>query len=377
MELALRRASRPSSRWLVLAFALATFAAGRPTSGQGGPNSGQGAQPAPAAQSLAQSEKAASVITEARAAIGGEAKLAAVKSFIVTGRTRQVRGDNLVPIEFEIQAELPDKYSRRDEFPAQDLGPTVTGFNGDRFVQIPVPQPPPARPGGPPPPTPEQLQAAARVQLGNVKQDFARLMLGLFASSYPSHPLTFAYVGQAEAPQGRADVIDVKGPGNFAARLFVDVKTHLPVMLSWQAQPPAARGRGPGPGGAPPAGAPAGPRGGAPTAGAPPATAPPPAAAPPAGSAPPAGAPPPGAPPAGAPPAGAPAAGAPRAGGPPGGPPAPVENRLYFAEYRSFDGLQLPTRIRRAVAADTTEETTFDRFRINARVDPRRFEPGS
>jgi hypothetical protein len=54
-----------------------------------------------------------------------------------------------------------------------------------------------------------------------------------------------------------------------------------------------------------------------------------------------------------------------------------VENRLYFAEYRSFDGLQLPTRIRRAVAADTTEETTFDRFRINARVDPRRFEPGS
>jgi hypothetical protein len=29
------------------------------------------------------------------------------------------------------------------------------------------------------------------------------------------------------------------------------------------------------------------------------------------------------------------------------------------------------------VAGDTTEETTFDRFRINARVDPRRFEPGS
>ena len=62
--------------------------------------------------------------------------------------------------------------------------------------------------------------------------------------------------------------------------------------------------------------------------------------------------------------------------GPAAAPPA-VENRLYFAEYRSFDGLQLPTRVRRAVAGDTTEETTFDRFRINARVDPRRFEPGS
>jgi hypothetical protein len=54
-----------------------------------------------------------------------------------------------------------------------------------------------------------------------------------------------------------------------------------------------------------------------------------------------------------------------------------VENRLYFAEYREFSGLQLPTRVRRAVAGETTEETTFDRFRINARVDPRRFESGS
>ena len=282
-----------------------------------GPTSGQNAGTPPAQPA----DNAARVIADARAAMGGDARLTAVKTLVVTGRTRQVRGENLVPIEFEIQAELPDKFARRDEFPAQDQGPTVTGFNGDRFVQIPAPQPPPARPGGPPPPTPQQLEAQARVQLGNAKQDFARLMLGLFAASYPSHPLTFAYVGQAEAPQGRADVVDVKGPGDFAARLFVDAKTHLPIMLSWQARQPTPRGRGPG--GPPPAGAPA-------------------------------------------------------AGGPPaGGPPPPVENRLYFAEYRSFDGLQLPTRVRRAVAGDTTEETTFDRFRINARVDPRRFEPAS
>jgi hypothetical protein len=292
----------------VFALSCVAIIAGSPTSGQ---------NPAPAQPS----DNAARVIADARAAMGGDTKLTAVKTLVVTGRTRQVRGDNLVPIEFEIQAELPDKFARRDEFPAQDQGPTVTGFNGDRFVQIPPPQPAPARPGGPPPPTPQQLEAQARVQLGNAKQDFARLMLGLFAASYPSHPLTFAYVGQAEAPQGRADVVDVKGPGDFAARLFVDAKTHLPIMLSWQARQPPPRGRGPG--GPPPAGAPA-------------------------------------------------------AGGPPaGGPPPPVENRLYFAEYRSFDGLQLPTRVRRAVAGDTTEETTFDRFRINARVDPRRFEPAS
>lgn len=339
MKGAPRRASRPSRRWLFLVCALATLAAGRPTSGQG-------AAPAQAQNQSQSNDAAGRVITDARTAIGGEAKLAAVKSLVVTGRTRQVRGENLVPIEFEIQAELPDKFARRDEFPAQDAGPTVTGFNGDRFVQSPAPQPPAARPGGPPPPTPQQLEAAARTQLVNAKQDFARLMLGLFAASYPSHPLTFAYVGQAEAPQGRADVIDVKGPGDFAARLFVDAKTHLPIMVSWQARQPPARGRG--------AGRPGGPPAATPQAGAPP-----PGGAPPAGAA--------AAPPGGAPPAAA----------PPAAPPPAVENRLYFAEYRSFDGLQLPTRVRRAVAGDTTEETTFDRFRINARVDPRRFEPGS
>jgi hypothetical protein len=39
------------------------------------------------------------------------------------------------------------------------------------------------------------------------------------------------------------------------------------------------------------------------------------------------------------------------------------------------DGLQLPFRLRRALGADTIEETTFDRYRINQKIDPRRFEP--
>jgi len=36
--------------------------------------------------------------------------------------------------------------------------------------------------------------------------------------------------------------------------------------------------------------------------------------------------------------------------------------------------MKFPFRLRRAVGADTVEETTFDRFRINARIDPRMFE---
>jgi hypothetical protein len=106
------------------------------------------------------------------------------------------------------------------------------------------------------------------------------------------------------------------------------------------------------------------PRGGAPT-GAPATTAP--------SAAPPTSAPSPGGAPTGGPPAG----GAPNPSGPggppPGAKPAP-EQRLYFADYRDVDGLKLPFRLRRATGSETTEETVFDRYRINAKVDPRRFD---
>jgi len=294
-----------------------------------------------AERSAAQAKDAASVLAAARTAMGGESKLAAVKTFIANGRTRQVRGDNLVPIEFEIQVELPDKYSRRDEFPAQDQGPSTAGFVGDELVLIPRPVPPPPRPGAPAPP-PGQQEVALRARMMTAKQDFARLMLGMFAASFSGFPLTFGYAGEAEAPQGKADVVDVKGPANFAGRLFINSETHLPILLTWQAPGGPPRG-GPGPGGP----ARGGPPGGGPATGAP-------SPAPPAASA-----------GAAVPPAAAPG---------PGGPPAMVEQRLYFADYRDVDGLTLPFRLRRGVGTDTTEETTFDRFRINARIDPRRFE---
>ncbi len=278
----------------------------------------------------------APILAAARQALGGEKKLTAVKSFSATGRTRQVRGDNLVPIEFEIFVELPDKYLRKDEIPAQESGPNASGFNGDELVV------------DPPPPTP-MPDPARKARVATLKQDFARLALGMFAGSFPAYPLTFTYVGQAEAPQGKADVLDAKGPDGVTLRYFINSETHLPIMVSWQ--PPA--GRAGGPGGMPPGGR---------VPAAPGAAAPPPAAAPPAG-----------APPAGVPPAGAPAAGVPpgRGATPPG--PRP-EFRVYFADYRDVDGMQFPFRLRRATGADTTEETTVDRYKVNAKIDPKKFD---
>jgi hypothetical protein len=63
--------------------------------------------------------------------------------------------------------------------------------------------------------------------------------------------------------------------------------------------------------------------------------------------------------------------------GQPGRGPAPTpppENRLYFADYRDVDGLKWPFRLRRAIGPDTIEETTFDRFRTNTKIDTKRFE---
>lgn len=217
---------------------------------------------------------AAAILAATREALGGEQKLSAVKTIVATGRTRQVRGNNLVPIEFEISIELPDRYLRKDEIPAQESGPSTAGFNGETLIQTKAP---------------------------TVKQDFARLMLGMFASSFAGYPLTFTYVGQAEAPQGKADVLDAKGAPNLTMRLFIARDTHLPILISWQAPAPPARG------GQPPA--------------------------------------------------------------------APQESRIYFADYRDVDGMQWPFRLRRALGPDTVEETTFDRFRVNAKIDPKRFAP--
>ena len=332
---------------------------------------------AQAPEPTATTGEAAVVLTSAREALGGEKRIASVKTVVASGQTRQLQGDNLVPVEFEISIELPDKYVRTDEIPARESGPNSRGFNGDGLIQSgDAPGGPGPRRGGPPPPSaaPAPPEGAARggkppdgaaaglptgapggaagAKVGPppspttpIKQDFAKLTLGMFATSFSSYPLSFGHAGQAEAPEGKADVLDVKGGGNFSARLFIDSKTHLPLMLSWTTPPnlvPVVAGQKP-------------PANLAPGSVIFETPMPPPDSATPEqkkqfeddalaarkkamASA------------------------------------RPTENRIYYADYREVDGLKLPFRIRRAVGATTVEETLFDRYRINARVDPRRFE---
>jgi hypothetical protein len=286
-------------------------------------------------------EKAAPIVAATRQALGGE-KWGSVKTFDATGRTRRVRGNNLVPIEFEISIEFPDKYVRKDEFPAEETDPTSLGFNGNDLIQNPPPAAPPSRAGMPP--TPPAVLEARRAQLVlSAKQDFTRLALGMFGQSLPVYPLTFGYAAQAQAPQGTADVLDVRGEGNLALRFFVDSTTHLPIMVSWMLPPTNVIVTVPG--------APA------------PATVAPGAVIVQG----------PAAPPAGASQdqlkqyADAVSALRQKAQA------TPVEHRIYFADYRDVDGVKLPFRLRRAIGTDTTEETTFDRYRLNPKIAPGRF----
>src|SRR5262249_42628782 len=160
---------------------------------------------------------------------------------------------------------------RTDETPAQDQDPTTVGFNGETLIQVPPPTAAPAGRGGGPP------------RLLIARQDFARLTLGMFAESFAAFPVTFTYAAGGEAPEGKADILEVTGPANFSARLVVQRDTHLPVLLLWQAPAP--------------------------------------------------------------------------------GRPQAVEHRMYYGEFKRVDGFTVPFRIRHAVAGETVDETTFDRFR--------------
>jgi hypothetical protein len=53
----------------------------------------------------------------------------------------------------------------------------------------------------------------------------------------------------------------------------------------------------------------------------------------------------------------------------------PIANYLYYSDYRDAGGgVLFPFRLRKAMGADTIEQTDFDGFKLNARIDAKKFE---
>jgi hypothetical protein len=178
-------------------------------------------------------DRAEELLRQARLALGGEARIKTALSLSISGTLRRVTENQDQSGEIKLDFLMPDKF-RKTETMNVIAGielTLVTTLNGDQAwkdskssssgnAQVTV-----MRPGG--------QGGQQPVPLPEVRAEFARHLLALLLTAPPSFPMQFSYFGEAEAPDGRADVIDAKGPDGFAAKLFLDKKTHRPLMLSY------------------------------------------------------------------------------------------------------------------------------------------------
>jgi hypothetical protein len=335
-------------------------------------------------RAMAQADaKATTVLGEVRKALGGEQKIAGVKglslradyrrefsagpggggtmTFVMAGPGGAAGPGQQTTGKIEIDLALPDKYLRTDIGSAAFAMTRTEGFEAARpFLEV-VPNTPGMNiridnPASDP--------ARAKAALKRSQSDLARLYLGLTGSTQPGFAATYSYGGQAESPDGKADIIDVSGPDDFKARLFVDVETHLPLMLTYMEPEPrtvirtmtrdGASGRG---GSATPIVVPGGathPAGAAPATGAPGGTSPMPGLTPEQQ-----------------------AEIEKQRKEAEATPPKLVEYRLFFSDYRKVDGVSLPHRIARGTGVKTTEEWDITSYKVNPAFKSDRFKVGS
>jgi hypothetical protein len=295
---------------------------------------------------LGQAHDVNKVLSDVRAALGGD-NLEAVRTMAVEGTsTRVVSEGESRSSNFEMAFELPDKFVTTNvigNLNGQDIRRT-TGFNGDDLIER-TDMPPNmghgvhmirlGRPGGAAGGelTPEQEAAQRASLVERNRAEFARFALGMFGSGLPAHPLEFAYAGVAESPDGAAHVLDVSGEGEFAVRLFVDSETHLPLMLSWMAPEPLIVTAGGGPGGMQVMTRTL--TGGDPDAA---------------------------------------REDAERQFREAEANRRTVEYRLFYADYKEFAGVLVPTRLQRMIDGNPTEELLFDKVEVNTDLDPKTFE---
>jgi hypothetical protein len=315
--------------------------------------------------------KAGEVIAQARQALGGEKKLAGLKAlslkadyrreltastggggamtFVMMGGPGGGSGPaSQATGELEIDVAFPDRYYRQDTGTSGLSMTRIEGFERDRpFVDIVANSPGMRVSVDKPTGDPARTKAA----LKRSHSDLARLLLGLVAGTQPGFAATFTYAGQAESPDGAAHMIDVSGPEDFKARLFIDTTTHQPLMLTYmepEARPIRMVTRPGSPGAA--AGTSITSHGGSTRA-----------------------------------------SGAAAETLTPeqraelekqmkeaeATPPKLVEQRMYFADYREVDGLMLPHRITRGTAGKPTEEWDVKGYKVNPNIKPDRFKVGT
>lgn len=203
--------------------------------------------------------KAAGIMKLARAALGGEEKLASLKALslraefrreltgpgpgggggmvVMMGPGGSMSGNGQVSGTLAIDVAFPDKFYREESSTGGMSLTRIDGFEGDRpFADIASNSPGTRIMASNPAEDPVRSKAA----LKRSNAELARLLLCLIAGTHAGMPVTYAYAGQAESSDTVAEVIDVTGPDDFKARLFIDAATHLPLMLTYVEPEPRA-----------------------------------------------------------------------------------------------------------------------------------------
>jgi hypothetical protein len=174
----------------------------------------------------------------AREALGGTEAVAGVHTLTARGRFRRVLADIDMDGEFVLAVQPPDKVMRTET--VRLMGRSVTrrlGVNGDRLLHstdaraegsradpFPVPR------GAP------RVASDAELEQGLVRlqrKALARLLLVWLATPPPDGRFELTYAGLAEAPEGAAEVVEARGADGFRARLFLDARTHRPLLLAY------------------------------------------------------------------------------------------------------------------------------------------------
>lgn len=185
--------------------------------------------------------RAEEVLKQAREAIGGEEQLQKIQGLQINGKYRRVLGERQMSGEREISILLPNKYLVEDAMSGGGHSTAMINtraLNGDRawnansggggmVFRM-------AGPGGQQA-TPEQIEAGLR-RIYNA--EFSRYLLAMILTPPPSLAVEYKYAGESDVEDIPADAIDVTAADNLSARIFLDKKTHLPLLLSYRGPKP-------------------------------------------------------------------------------------------------------------------------------------------
>jgi|SRR5688572_4302098 len=213
---------------------------------------------------LVAQDRVAGIISATRKALGGEDKIAGLKTLTAEGPFRRSMGGRDMEGTVTVTLGRPDKMHRLEEMQMGGMvgGPVIErtmavngatswedtqnrgGMGGGMRIMMAGPG---QGPGGGTL-TPEQINEA---RTRRMRVQMYRLTAALFADAGTQ----WVDAGVAESPDGKADILETKEETGRTLRLFIDQTTKLPVMVQYQDPKPMVminNGPGRGPGGPPP-----------------------------------------------------------------------------------------------------------------------------